>query len=395
MLIDFFFCVRRYGVAVSIAELLDLLHALDKGVVFASVDDFYSVSRLCWVKDESDYDKFDRAFAEYFAGVAEIDITSRIPPQWLERTIQRELSAEEKAALQSAGSLQELLERFYQRLAEQQKRHAGGSKWIGTGGISPFGAYGYHPGGIRLGQQGSHARQAAKVWDKREFRDLDGDTELNTRGMKLALRQLRRFARKGAATELDLDETIQATSKSGWLDLKWQAERHNAVKVLIFFDVGGSMDDYIQACEQLFSAARSEFKHLQFFYFHNCLYESVWTDNRRRHQQGLSVIDLLHTYGSDYRVIFVGDATMGPYEIAYPGGSVEHWNEEPGQVWMERVVQQYPHAVWLNPQPQSRWTYYPSIAMMAQIMGQRMYPLTLQGMKEAIQTLQKKQSVTE
>lgn len=390
MLTGFFFCARRYGIRVTLPELLDLLEAMDKSLVFADVEEFYSLSRLCWVKNESDYDKFDRAFAEYFSGVAEIDITSQIPPEWLECQLQRELSAEEKATLNKAGGLQELLEQFYQRLAEQQKRHAGGSKWIGTGGTSPFGAYGFHPGGIRIGQKESNARQAAKVWDKREFRDLDPDTELNTRSMKLALRQLRRFARTGANTELDLDGTVQSTSKSGWLDLKWQAERHNAVKVLLFFDVGGSMDDYIESCEQLFSAARSEFKHLQFFYFHNCIYESVWTDNSRRHQQTIPLMDVLHKYGSDYRVVFVGDATMGPYEIVYPGGSVEHWNEEAGQVWMERVLQHFPRAVWLNPQPQTRWPYYPSIKLIGQIMEQRMFPLTLQGIKDAMDTVNKR-----
>ncbi|RUO25739.1 hypothetical protein CWE09_03135 [Aliidiomarina minuta] len=388
MLVGFFECLRKHGLKTSITELLDLLAALDQDVVFASVEDFYTLSRLTLVKDESQYDKFDRAFAEYFEGVAEVDIASAIPEDWLKRTMQRQLSDEDKQKLQGLGSLEELMRQFKERLAEQQKRHAGGNKWIGTGGTSPFGAYGYNPEGIRIGQEGSNARQAVKVWDKREFKDLDEDTEINNRTIKLALRKLRRFARTGAATELDLDSTIKATSRqAGLLDLQWQSERHNAVKVLLFFDVGGSMDDYIYECEQLFSAARSEFKHLEFFYFHNCLYEGVWRENKRRFNGQIPLQDVLHTYGSDYKVLIVGDATMGPYEITHPGGSVEHWNEEPGQVWLDRVLQHFPKAVWLNPQPQERWPYYYSIQLIQQIMQGRMQPLTLEGLSSAINEL--------
>ncbi|MCH8501983.1 MAG: VWA domain-containing protein [Aliidiomarina sp.] len=387
MLIEFFFKLRDHGLKVSLTELMDLLNALERQVVFANVDDFYVVARMTLVKDESQYDRFDRAFASYFEGVNEVDIAASIPQEWLERSLQRQLSDEDKAKLQALGGLDELLKQFRERLAEQQKRHAGGNKWIGTGGTSPFGAYGYHPEGIRIGQDGNGARRAVKVWDKREFQDLDTDEELNNRTIKLALRKLRRFARTGAATELDLPETIRATGKQGMLDLRWQAERHNAIKVLILFDVGGSMDDYIYECQQLFQAVRSEFKHLEFFYFHNCVYEGVWKNNKRRRQEQTPLRDLLHTYGSDYKLIFVGDATMGPYEIAYPGGSVEHWNEEPGQVWMERLLQNYPKAVWINPQPQSRWQYYSSIRMISDIMQQRMYPFTLEGLGRAIETL--------
>lgn len=388
MLVGFFECLRKHGLKTSITELLDLLAALDQEVVFASVEDFYTLSRLTLVKDESQYDKFDRAFAEYFEGVAEVDIASSIPEDWLKRTMQRQLSEEDKQKLQGLGSLDELMRQFKERLAEQQERHAGGNKWIGTGGTSPFGAYGYNPEGIRIGQDGSNARQAVKVWDKREFKDLDDDAELNNRTIKLALRKLRRFARSGAATELDLDSTIKATSRqAGLLDLQWQPERHNAIKVLLFFDVGGSMDDYIYECEQLFSAARSEFKHLEFFYFHNCLYEGVWRENRRRFNGQIPLQEVLHTYGSDYKVLIVGDATMGPYEITHPGGSVEHWNEEPGQVWLDRVLQHFPKAVWLNPQPQERWPYYYSIQLIQQIMQGRMQPLTLEGLSLAINEL--------
>lgn len=387
MLIEFFFKLRDHGLKVSLTELMDLLNALEQQVVFANVDDFYVVARMTLVKDESQYDRFDRAFASYFAGVNEVDIAARIPQEWLERSLQRQLSDEDKAKLKALGGLDELLKQFRERLAEQQKRHAGGNKWIGTGGTSPFGAYGYHPEGIRIGQDGNHARRAVKVWDKREFQDLDTDEELNNRTIKLALRKLRRFARTGAATELDLAETIRATGKQGMLDLRWQAERHNAIKVLILFDVGGSMDDYIYECQQLFQAVRTEFKHLEFFYFHNCVYEGVWKDNKRRRQEQTPLPELLRTYGSDYKLIFVGDATMGPYEIAYPGGSVEHWNEEPGQVWLERLLHHYPKAVWINPQPQGRWPYYASIRMVSDIMQQRMYPFTLEGLGRAIDTL--------
>ncbi|CAM3875862.1 vWA domain-containing protein [Rheinheimera salexigens] len=388
MLIAFFFSLRKQGLKVSITELLDLLNALKQQVVFADIDGFYQLSRLCLVKDETQYDKFDRAFAEYFSGVAQVDIAASIPPEWLVPSILKQLTDEDKAKLQALGGLDKLLEQFKQRLAEQQKKHTGGNKWIGTGGTSAFGAYGYNPEGIRIGQQGSGARRAVKVWDKREFKDLDTDSELNNRSIKLALKQLRKFARTGAENELDLATTIQATSaQGGWLDLHFMRERHNAIKLLVLFDVGGSMDDHIQQCQQLFSAVKSEFKHLAFFYFHNCVYEAVWHDNKRRHSEQMNINDIIHTFGSDYKLIIVGDATMGPYEIEYPGGSVEHWNAEPGKVWMQRLLSHYPKAVWLNPQPEPYWPHYHSIGIMHNLMQQRMYPLTLSGINQAIKTL--------
>ncbi|RUO62241.1 vWA domain-containing protein [Pseudidiomarina insulisalsae] len=391
MLIEFFFCLRKHGLKTSITELMDLLAALEKRVVFAEVEAFYYLARLTLVKDESQFDRFDRAFAEYFEGVEQVDLASAIPEDWLRRSLQRQLSEEDKAKLQSMGGLDELLKAFQERMKEQQKRHAGGNKWIGTGGTSPFGAYGYHPEGIRIGQEGSNARRAVKVWDKREFRDLDTEGELNNRTMQLALRKLRKFARTGSAEELDLDETIRATSqKAGLLDLKWRPERHNAVKVLLLFDVGGSMDDFIYECQQLFAAARSEFKHLEFYYFHNCVYEEVWQSNERRFSEKTPTRELINKYGRDYKLIFVGDATMGPYEIAYPGGSVEHWNEEPGQVWMRRLLNHFDNAVWLNPQPLEHWKWHHSIDMMHELMGARMYPMTLDGISAAITTLLRK-----
>lgn len=391
MLIDFFFTLRKHGLKTSITELMDLLAALEKQVVFADVEAFYYLARLTLVKDESQFDRFDRAFAEYFEGVEQVDLAGAIPEDWLRRSLQRQLTDEDKAKLQSMGGLDELLKAFQERMKEQQERHAGGNKWIGTGGTSPFGAYGYNPEGIRIGQEGSNARRAVKVWDKREFRDLDTEGELNNRTMQLALRKLRKFARTGSAEELDLDETIRATSqKAGLLDLKWRPERHNAVKVLLLFDVGGSMDDFIYECQQLFAAARSEFKHLEFYYFHNCVYEEVWQSNERRFSEKTSTRELINKYGRDYKLIFVGDATMGPYEIAYPGGSVEHWNEEPGQVWMRRLLNHFNTAVWLNPQPVEHWKWHHSIDMMHELMGGRMYPMTLDGIGEAIAALLKK-----
>ncbi|EKE86882.1 vWA domain-containing protein [Idiomarina xiamenensis] len=385
MFIEFFRCIRRHGVAASVTELLDFLQALQAQVVFADVEGFYHLARLTLVKDERFYDRFDRAFAEYFEGVSETELSDAIPAEWLTKTLQRQLSEAEKQALSGYGSLDELLKQFQQRLSEQEKRHAGGSKWIGTGGSSAFGAYGYHPEGIRIGQAGSGSRRAVKVWDKRQFKDLDADQALDNRNLQMALRGLRRFARQGEANELDLAATIQATSRNaGYLDLQWQAERHNAVKVLLLFDVGGSMDDHIYDCQRLFAAAKNEFKHCHFYYFHNCVYEYVWQHNQRRWQQRTRVIDLINTYASDYKLIFVGDATMGPYEVLYPGGSVEHWNDEAGQVWMQRLLQHFNRAVWLNPQPQSRWRYYASLQLINDIMQQHMYPLTVNGIESAI-----------
>ncbi|KTG23534.1 hypothetical protein AWR38_05770 [Idiomarina sp. WRN-38] len=388
MFVEFFQTLRRHGLKTSITEWLDLLAAMKANLAFADVDQFYHLSRLILVKDESYYDKFDRAFSEYVEKVAKTDVADKIPNDWLENALKRELSEEEKQKVQQLGSLEELIKTFHERLKEQQKRHQGGSKWIGTGGTSPFGAYGYHPGGIRIGQDGNRNRSASKVWDKREFKDLDKNARLEQRGFQVALRKLRQFARTGAASELDLDETIAATSrKGGLLDLKWRAERHNAVKIILLLDVGGSMDDYIYQCEQLFTALKSEFKHLELFYFHNCVYEGVWRANSRRREEQIPTQQLIQTYGEDYKLLFVGDATMGPYEIAYPGGSVEHWNEEPGQAWLERLTRHFDKVAWLNPQPKQYWQYYMSVRMINDLMAGRMYPLTIEGLEEAMEKL--------
>lgn len=385
MFIDFFQTLRRHGLKTSITEWLDLLSAMKANLAFADVEQFYYLSRLILVKDESHYDKFDRAFSEYVDKVANVDVTDKIPKDWLENALKRNLSEEERKKVQQLGSLDELMKTFHERLKEQQKRHQGGSKWIGTGGTSPFGAYGYHLGGIRIGQDGNRNRSAAKVWDKREFRDLDDNARLEQRGFQMALRKLRQFARTGAASELDLKSTIEATSKKGGLlDLKWQSERHNAVKIILLLDVGGSMDDYVYQCEQLFTALKNEFKHLELFYFHNCVYEGVWRENSRRRQEQIPTEQLIQTYGEDYKLLFVGDATMGPYEIAYPGGSVEHWNEEPGEAWMNRLTQHFEKVAWLNPQPEEHWRYYMSVRMIKDLVGGRMYPLTLDGLERAI-----------
>ena len=312
-----------------------------------------------------------------------------IPEEWLRKLAEKVLSEEEKQLIQSLGGWDKLMETLKKRLEEQKKRHQGGNKWIGTAGTSPFGAYGYNPEGVRIGQKESRHRRAVKVWDKREFKNLDDQVELGTRNIKVALRRLRKFARSGAQTQLDLDDTIKSTAHKGFLDIKMVAERHNAVKVLLFFDVGGSMDDHIKVCEEMFSACRSEFKHLEYFYFHNCVYEGVWKDNRRRHNDTIALWDVLHTYPSDYKVIFVGDASMSPYEISYPGGAVEYWNEEAGAVWMQRILDVYPHAVWINPVPQNWWRHTMSIQMMKQLMSDRMYGLTLEGIDQAIQELNK------
>lgn len=388
MFVEFFQTLRRHGLKTSITEWLDLLAAMKANLAFADVDQFYHLSRLILVKDESYYDKFDRAFSEYVEKVAKTDVADKIPNDWLENALKRELSEEEKQKVQQLGSLEELIKTFHERLKEQQKRHQGGSKWIGTGGTSPFGAYGYHPGGIRIGQDGNRNRSASKVWDKREFKDLDKSARLEQRGFQVALRKLRQFARTGAASELDLDETIAATSrKGGLLDLKWRPERHNAVKIILLLDVGGSMDDYIYQCEQLFTALKSEFKHLELFYFHNCVYEGVWRANSRRREEQIPTQQLIQTYGDDYKLLFVGDATMGPYEIAYPGGSVEHWNEEPGQAWLERLTRHFDKVAWLNPQPKQYWQYYMSVRMINDLMAGRMYPLTIEGLEEAMEKL--------
>ncbi|RUO81449.1 hypothetical protein CWI84_01430 [Idiomarina tyrosinivorans] len=380
--------LKRYGVAVSITELLDLLAAVNKGLAGYSIESFYYLARTILVKDEGLFDRFDQAFYAYLQALDEVDISERIPNEWLSDPLVRQLGQLDEEVLKQYESLEQLLEQFKQRLEEQQERHQGGSKWIGTGGTSPFGAYGYHPGGIRLGQASNRQFSASKVLDKRQFADLDRDAPLQQRGFQVALRKLRAFARSGAATELDLDATIKATGKQGGLlDLQWRPERHNATNVLILFDVGGSMDSYIEQVEQLFSAASDEFKNLQTFYFHNCVYEAVWPSAARRGEVAIPTGDLVQRFGSDYKLIFVGDATMGPYEILYPGGSVEHWNEEPGAEWLNRLTHHFSKAVWLNPQPQQRWRYYPSINIIQELMQERMFPLTLNGIEQAIEKL--------
>ncbi len=390
MLIRFFFMLREGGIKVSITEFLTLLEILQRRLAAYSVDEFYYLARACLVKDESLYDRFDRVFSAHFKGIQELfgEDLAEIPEDWLRRQFERLLSDEEKAMVESLGGWDKLMETLRKRLEEQEGRHEGGSKWIGTGGTSPFGAYGYNPEGIRIGQEGSRHRRAVKVWDKREFRNLDDSLELGTRNLKVALRRLRKFAREGAAEELDLPDTIESTARNaGLLDIRMVPERHNAVKVLLFLDVGGSMDDHVRVCEELFSAARGEFKHLEYFYFHNCVYEGVWKDNARRHSDRTPLMDVLHKYSADYKLVLVGDATMSPYEIHYPGGSVEHWNEESGATWMKRLLETYPKAIWLNPEPQQRWEYTPSIRMMSELMEERMYPLTVKGLEEGMREL--------
>ena len=393
MLLQLFEGLRNAGVPVSLTEYLSLLHGLQQRVVDNDVEQFYHFARIALIKDEQYYDRFDAVFATFYNGVQNAfgEISATIPDEWLRKQLERHLSDEEKALVQSLGGWEKLMETLQQRLAEQEKRHQGGSKMIGTAGTSPFGAYGYNPEGIRIGQDGSRNRSAVKVWDQRSYRNLDGARELGTRNIKLALRKLRKFAREGAADELDLDDTIRSTARNaGLLDLKMIPERHNAVKILIFFDIGGSMDDHVRVCEELFSATRTEFKHLEYYYFHNFLYERVWKDNRHRHTNTYSTFDVMHTYAADYKVIFIGDATMSPYEIVYPGGSVEHWNEESGEVWMKRLLNVYSHAVWLNPVPESRWPRVPSIRMTRELLSDRMFPLTLDGLDRAIVALQRK-----
>jgi len=389
MLIQFFYTLRKYQVKTTLRELLDLLSALEKHVVYADIEAFYSLSRTIMVKDETQYDKFDRAFAEYFEGVESVDLFGKeIPEEWLRKEIEKNLSPEEREALRNAGGLEELMETLKKRLEEQEKRHQGGNKWVGTGGTSPFGAYGDNPEGVRIGQKGNRKFSAVKVWDKREFKNLSSDVELGTRNIKVALRKLRKFARTGASEQLDVPTTIGETAKKGGLlDIHMAPERHNAVKVLMFFDVGGSMDPHVKSTQELFSAVQSEFKYLEYFYFHNCVYEEVWKDNLRRNKERIPIWDIIHRYGKDYKVIFVGDATMGPYEITYPGGSVEHWNEEPGSVWMQRLLNHFNNAVWLNPQAENYWPYYSSIKIIREIMEDRMYGLTLEGLTAAIKGL--------
>lgn len=391
MLIDFFFSVRKAGVPASLKEYLLLLEAMDAGIAYGNVDDFYHLARAALVKDEKHFDRFDLAFAAYFKGVAMIDaesLTAELPDEWLRKLAERFLTDEEKAQVEALGGWEKLMETLRKRLEEQKGRHQGGNKWIGTAGTSPFGAYGYNPEGIRIGQDGSRNRRAVKVWDRREFRDYDDSIELGVRNIKLALRRLRKFAREGAPDVLDMPGTIRGTAtNAGVLDLHMVPELRNTIKVLLFLDVGGSMDDHIRLCDELFSAAKVEFKHLEHFYFHNCVYESVWRNNRRRHAEKVATVDVLAKYGRDYRLIFVGDASMSPYEIEQPGGSVEHMNIEPGRMWLRRLTEAYPHTAWLNPVPEAHWQWTQSISIIHQIMDSRMFPLTLAGLEAAMARL--------
>jgi len=390
MLIDFFLHLKARKLHVSTREFLTLLEALKERVASNSIDDFYFLARTCLVKDETLYDKFDQAFGEYFKGVTQIPgLEADIPEEWLKMMMKKHLTPEEKAKLEKLG-WDKLMEEFKKRLEEQKGRHAGGSKWIGTGGSSPFGHGGYHPEGIRIGGPSAGNRTAIKVWENREYRNLDDTVELGTRNIKIALRRLRRFAREGAEDELDMDGTIAGTARNaGWLDIRMRPERHNKVKVLLFLDIGGSMDDHIKVCEELFSAAKSEFKHLEYFYFHNCIYDYVWKDNRRRHGERFPLWDVMHKYGEDYKVVVVGDATMSPYEILHPGGSVEYSNEEAGAVWLQRILDTWPRAVWLNPEPERLWDYRHSIELIRTIFNNRMFPLTLAGLESAMRELNK------
>jgi hypothetical protein len=392
MLLPFFTALRDAKVPVSMKEWLHLMEAMDKDVVGRKVDDFYHLSRAVLVKDEKHYDRFDQVFGKVFAGVETVgageDLTTDIPEDWLRLLTEKFLSDEEKAEIEALGGFDKLMETLKQRLEEQKGRHEGGSKWIGTGGTSPFGHGGYNPEGVRIGGPGKQGR-AVKVWEKREYRNLDDQVELGTRNIKVALRRLRRFARQGAPDELDMDATIDGTARQGWLDIHMRPERRNTIKVLLFLDIGGSMDAHVKMCEELFSAARTEFKHLEFFYFHNCLYEGVWKDNRRRHSEKIPTWEVLNKYPGDWRAIFVGDATMSPYEVTMPGGSVEHWNEEAGAVWMKRATQQWDKVAWLNPSPERYWSYSASVGMIRELVNERMYPLTLDGLEKAMQALAK------
>ncbi len=392
MLVQFFFELRAAGVPVSITEFLMLLEALRERVAQVSAQDFYYLARACLVKDERHYDRFDRTFAVVFAGAerAFAQLLASVPAQWLQGLAARMFSEEEKRRIEALGGWDKLLETLRERLREQKERHEGGNKWIGTGGTSPFGANGYNPEGVRIGQDGSRNRRAVKVWERRDFANFDDRVELGTRNLKLALRRLRKFAREGAADQLDLDGTIDATARNaGLLDLRLVPERHNAVKVLLFLDVGGSMDDHVRVCEELFSAARSEFKHLEHFYFHNFVYENLWKDNSRRFAALTPTERVLRTFGNDYRVIFVGDATMSPYEITQPGGSIEHWNKEAGALWMQRIVARFPRLVWLNPEDPTRWEYTPSVRIARDLVQGRMFPLSVAGLDRAIRELRK------
>ena len=392
MFLPFFENLRKGGVPVSLREYLSFLEGMKAGLATYDVEAFYYLARTSMVKDERNIDKFDRAFAATFKGleaISQADVLNAvdIPAEWLAKMAEKHLSAEEKAEIEALGGFEKLMETLKQRLAEQEGRHQGGNKWIGTAGTSPFGAHGYNPEGVRIGQEKSRHQRAVKVWDKREFKNLDDTVELGTRNIKVALKRLRRWARDGAHDELDLDGTIRATAEHGYLDVKTRPERRNAVKVLLFLDVGGSMDPHIKVVEELFSAARTEFKHLEYFYFHNCLYEGVWRDNRRRWDAQTPTYEVLRTYGPDYKCIFVGDASMSPYEIAYPGGANEHWNAEAGQVWLQRARDQWSSHLWINPVPEKYWSYTHSIKMIGEIFENRMVPMTLAGLERGMREL--------
>ena len=390
MFVEFFLALKEAHIPVTLREFLVLLEAMERKVVSFNVDDFYFLSRSSLVKDERNLDKFDQVFGSCFEGLefGQDLFETGIPEDWLQKLAERVMTAEEMAEVKSLGGWEKLMETLRERLAEQNKRHQGGSKMIGTGGTSPFGAYGYNPEGVRIGQNESRHGKAVKVWDERLFKNLDDTVEIGTRNIKVALRRLRQFAREGAESELDLPDTIRSTAHNGGiLDIRMVPERHNSVKIVLLLDIGGSMDYHVKNCEELFSAARSEFKHLEYFYFHNCIYDRVWKDNRRRKNEILSTWELLHTYPADYRLIFVGDATMSPYEIIYPGGSVEHWNDDPGSLWMERVLSVYSRVAWLNPVEEKYWRGTPSIKLLSQLMGGRMYPLNLDGLDRAMRNL--------
>ena len=393
MLIDFFDTVRKAKVPCSIREYLDLIEAVQARVAFADLEEFYALSRLVLVKDEKHYDKFDKAFAAYFEGIDAMPSLfddANIPAEWMRKEMEKLLSEEEMAKIESLGGFDELMKTLQERLEEQHKRHQGGNKMIGTGGTSPFGAEGYNPEGVRISQNRSRHKKAAKVWDQRNYRNLDDNVQLGIRNIKVALRRLRRFARQGAADELDMNDTIRSTARNaGLLDIRMVPERHNAVKVLLFFDVGGSMDPHVRVCEELFSAAKTEFKHMETFYFHNCLYESVWKNNVRRMNERTETWDILRKYGQDYRVIFVGDAMMAPYEVTHPGGSVEHWNEEAGATWMQRMAEHFDKLVWLNPAPEDHWGNGGSLGAIRTLVNNKMYPMTLSGLEDAMRFLSK------
>ncbi|MGL4324111.1 MAG: vWA domain-containing protein [Beijerinckiaceae bacterium] len=389
MFTQFFLDLKAAGVPVTLREYLTLMEAMDQDIADQKIENFYFLSRSALVKDERNLDKFDRVFGVTFKGLeslADALTTKEIPEEWLRKLAEKYLTDEEKAQIEAMG-WDKLFETLKKRLEEQKGRHQGGNKWIGTAGTSPFGAYGYNPEGIRIGQDGNRNFRAIKVWDKREFKDLDDTVELGTRNIKIALRRLRKFARTGAAEELDLDGTIKSTAEHGWLDVQMRPERRNAIKVLLFFDIGGSMDWHIKTVEELFSAAKAEFKHMEYYYFHNCLYEHVWKNNFRRRTEQTPTFDVIRTFSSDYRVIFVGDASMSPYEIVQPGGSVEHWNEESGETWLRRMLNHFPHSIWLNPAKKQHWDYTHSTQMLRQLFGGRMYPLTLEGLDEAMKEL--------